>query len=142
MYIPKKIKQENRSLLVKPISQNKKQFHQTFEINDNRKQLLLNKDFINNNTLQMWATWGINESARRHYKDKWGKAYQITNDYQLKEAIENEDNWYKGNQRVELGVFNPYKVKNGAQSCYICYNNSYKRNKDGHTYTWHCGPAL
>ena len=54
------------------IFQNKKQVRQNFEINDNRKHIILNKDFISNNTLQMWATWGINESARKHYGDKWG----------------------------------------------------------------------
>lgn len=142
MYIQKEKRQKDHSLNVKSVFQNKKQVHQNFEINDNRKHIILNKDFISNNTLQMWATWGINESARKHYGDKWGQAYNITNDEQLKTAIVNEDNWDEGNQRVELGVFNPGKVRDGARSCYIVYNNSYHRNRDGHTYTWHCGPAI
>ena len=115
MYIQKEKRQKDHSLNVKSVFQNKKQVRQNFEINDNRKHIILNKDFISNNTLQMWATWGINESARKHYGDKWGQAYNITNDEQLKTAIVNEDNWDEGNQRVELGVFNPGKVRDGAR---------------------------
>ncbi len=83
----------------------------------------------------MRATWGINQSARRHYRDGWGALYGITNDNALKQAITDEDNWDAGDHRVELGVHN-------HRDCYIRYNNSYERNRDGHTYTWHCGPAL
>ena len=89
----------------------------------------------NGGIIQMRATWGINQSARRHYRDGWGALYGITNDNALKQAITDEDNWDAGDHRVELGVHN-------HRDCYIRYNNSYERNRDGHTYTWHCGPAL
>src|SRR6185369_4866685 len=68
--------------------------------------------------VQMRATWGINQSARRHYNDGWGARYGIRNDSQLRQAIINEDNWDEGSHRVELGVYN-------QRDCYIRYRNSY-----------------
>lgn len=84
--------------------------------------------------IQRKATWAFNESARRHYKDKYGKAYGILRDEDLKDRIIEEGTWDNGNQRIDLGI-------HFGWDCYIRYKNSDDSNVDGHTYIWHCGPA-
>ena len=97
----------------------------------------------NSTTIQLFRTWGINESARRHYDDEWGEAYGITSDTELKDAIEAEDDG-GDDTRIELDVHNPSGARNGARDCYIRYENSdsFNRRAECHTYVWHCGPAV
>ena len=133
-------KQSTNRSLANSIIQNKTKLKQALNFVDNRPlSLSLKVNKSNSRVSQLKESWAFNESARRHYKDGWGSKYKITSDQQLKNRIIKEDKWDKGVQRAELDV---HTVKGRTSDCYIMYENDYDSNPDGHTYTWHCGPAI
>lgn len=126
----------------------KKKSNNQFQITDNRKCNLNLHEIMQNKYLEIPIVqmqrrlWNIYESARRHYNDRWGRAYNIRNDTDLKNRIINENNWIYGNQQIDLGIFGS---QNNRWNCYIIYNNDFYYNRNNEivdkTRVWHCGPG-
>jgi len=101
------------------------------------------------NVRQLRKKKRVEDSARKHYKDGWGTAYNITNDDTLKNNVADD---VKGEGGISLGNFiiGRYKDEKTNQKmmrlkqasiAYKDFVEGWGKHKSFYTSIYHCGPS-
>lgn len=92
-----------------------------------------------NMVIQCADSWDIRNSAKRHFDDGWGAAYQIRGVNALKQKILTDGEDAEGDLEIDLGTKRQVGTNN-IKDCSIAYNN-YNNGAGCDTRVWHCGPS-
>ncbi len=101
------------------------------------------------NARQLRKKKRVEDSARKHYKDGWGTAYNITNDDTLKDNVSDD---VKGGGAISLGNFiiSKYRDEKTNQKMtrlkqasirYKDFVEGWGKYRSIYTSIYHCGPS-